>query len=72
MFVKTTNMPSIARVGKAGDPGAPPRAADMDADYVMEFATNAQFHDGLPLVTGDPGLTPANVGAPGDISAATA
>jgi quinoprotein glucose dehydrogenase len=68
LFVKTTNMPSIARVGKAGDPGAPPRAADMDADYVMEFATNAQFHDGLPLVRPPHGLLTAVDIAKGEIA----
>jgi quinoprotein glucose dehydrogenase len=49
LFVKSNNFPAIARLMKpAGGQG--PRASDVDADYVREGATNADFHNGLPLL----------------------
>jgi quinoprotein glucose dehydrogenase len=68
LFVKTTNMPSIARIRRTGDTGAPARASDMDADYVMEFSTNAQFHEGLPLLRPPYGLLTAVDLAKGEIA----
>lgn len=47
LYVKSTNLPALARLRKGG---AGPQAADVDADYVREGATNAEFHDGLPLL----------------------
>ncbi len=44
LYVKTTNSPAIARLGK------PPQSAEVDADYVRMAATNAEFHSGLPLL----------------------
>lgn len=42
LFVKSTNLPSIVRLGK-------PTGPDADAELVRVGATNASFHDGLPL-----------------------
>lgn len=47
MYIKSTNLPALARLRKSGEST---RAADVDADYVREGATNAEFHDGLPLL----------------------
>ncbi|MCX6603537.1 MAG: pyrroloquinoline quinone-dependent dehydrogenase [Acidobacteria bacterium] len=47
LYVKSTNLPALARLRKGG---AGPQAADVDADYVREGATNAEFHEGLPLL----------------------
>jgi quinoprotein glucose dehydrogenase len=57
--VKTTNLASIARLQKSDRLVGDPRAADVDADYVQEFATNAQFHNGLPLLKPPYGLLTA-------------
>lgn len=49
LFVKSNNFPAIARLMKP-IAGQGPRASDVDADYVREGATNAEFHNGLPLL----------------------
>jgi quinoprotein glucose dehydrogenase len=50
LYVKTTNLGSIARLQRSERLAGSLQAADVDADYVQEFATNAQFHNGLPLL----------------------
>lgn len=45
--MKSTNLPALARLRKGGAGG---QTADVDADYVREGATNAEFQDGLPLL----------------------
>jgi quinoprotein glucose dehydrogenase len=59
LYVKTTNLPSIARLRRPDKSATNPQAADVDADYVQEFATNAQFHNGLPLLKPPYGLLTA-------------
>ncbi len=44
LYVKSTNMPAIARLVK------PAKSAEVDAEYVMDSASAATFHNGLPLV----------------------
>jgi quinoprotein glucose dehydrogenase len=43
LYVKSTNMPAVARLTK------PARSPEVDADYVMDSGANATFHNGLPL-----------------------
>jgi len=43
LYVKSTNMPSLARLVK------PARSAEVDADYAMDIGAGATFHNGLPL-----------------------
>jgi quinoprotein glucose dehydrogenase len=50
LYVKTSNLPHIARLQKPDRSSANPRASEVDADYVREGATNAEFLDGLPLL----------------------
>ena len=53
LYVKTTNLPAIARLTKPTSDGSPdgPRATEVDADYVLDREMNATtFHDGLPLL----------------------
>jgi len=47
LYVKSTNMPSLARLVKVGE--SVPRSTEVDAEYVREGATSAVFHNGLPL-----------------------
>ncbi len=47
LYVQSTNLPALARLRKGGAGG---QTADVDADYVREGATNAEFQDGLPLL----------------------
>ncbi len=56
LYVKSTNLPGLARLRKID---GKTRAADVDADYVREGATNAEFHDGLPLLKPPYGLLTA-------------
>ena len=56
LYVKSTNLPALARLRKID---GKTRAADVDADYVREGATNAEFHDGLPLLKPPYGLLTA-------------
>lgn len=49
LYVKTTDLPALARLRKP-TAGKTPQADDVDADYVREGQTNAEFHDGLPLL----------------------
>jgi quinoprotein glucose dehydrogenase len=64
LYVKTSNLPHVARLarpafaaaareplrrGRPDRPVSDPRAAEVDADYVREGETNAEFMDGLPL-----------------------
>jgi quinoprotein glucose dehydrogenase len=46
LFIKTTNQPHIARVGKPDNP----RADEVDADYTRVGDTNAEFMKGIPLL----------------------
>jgi quinoprotein glucose dehydrogenase len=50
LYVKTTNVPAIARLSKPDKTSANPHADEVDADYVREGQTNAVFHNGLPLL----------------------
>ena len=50
LYVKTSNEPHIARVGKPDRLPENPRAAEVDADYVRVGDTNAEFMHGIPLV----------------------
>jgi quinoprotein glucose dehydrogenase len=50
LYVKTSNLPHVARLQKPDRSRANPRASEVDADYVREGATNASFMDGLPLL----------------------
>lgn len=59
LYVKTTNLPSIARLRRVGDRPGTEHAPDLDADYVQEFTSNAQFHGGLPLLKPPYGLLTA-------------
>jgi quinoprotein glucose dehydrogenase len=43
LYVKSTNMPSLARLIK------PAHSAEVDADYAMEMGASATLHNGLPL-----------------------
>jgi quinoprotein glucose dehydrogenase len=49
LYVKTSNLPHIARLAKPTRAASDPRASEVDADYVREGATNAEFMDGIPL-----------------------
>jgi quinoprotein glucose dehydrogenase len=49
LYVKTSNLPHIARLARPNRPASDPRAAEVDADYVRDGETNAEFGDGLPL-----------------------
>jgi quinoprotein glucose dehydrogenase len=50
LFVKTSNQPHVARVGKPDRSPNNPRAAEVDADYTRVGDTTAEFDDGIPLV----------------------
>jgi quinoprotein glucose dehydrogenase len=50
LYVKTTNVPAIARLVRPDRSPGNPNASDTDADYVREGQTNATFHNGLPLL----------------------
>ena len=43
LYVKSTNMPALARLVK------PAHSAEVDADYAMDMGAGATFHNGLPL-----------------------
>jgi quinoprotein glucose dehydrogenase len=43
LYVKSTNMPAVARLVK------PAHSAEVDADYAMDSSAGATFHNGLPL-----------------------
>jgi quinoprotein glucose dehydrogenase len=49
LYVKTSNLPHIARLARPTRSASDPRASEVDADYVREGATNADFMDGIPL-----------------------
>jgi quinoprotein glucose dehydrogenase len=49
LYVKSSNLPHIARLARPNRPASDPRAAEVDADYVREGETNAEFMNGLPL-----------------------
>jgi quinoprotein glucose dehydrogenase len=49
LYVKTTNLPAIARLAKPDRSAANPRASEVDAEYVMA-APPAQFMQDLPLL----------------------
>ena len=44
LYVKTTNLPAIARLKK------PEPASEVDAEYVFDRDTDTTFHNGLPLL----------------------
>src|SRR4051794_7482534 len=48
LFVKSTNMPAVARLQKPETP-AGPKATVSDADYVREGRTNATIRDTIPV-----------------------
>lgn len=50
LFVKTSNQPHVARVGKPDRSPSNPRAAEVDADYTRVGDTTAEFGDGIPLI----------------------
>ena len=54
LYVKTSNLPHVARLARASRPQPhglteSRAAAEVDADYVREGETNAEFMEGLPL-----------------------
>jgi glucose dehydrogenase len=49
LYVKSSNVPHIARLGHPTFREDDPRASEVDADYVRDGATNAEFTNGLPL-----------------------
>jgi len=49
LYVKTSNLPAVIRVGPPDKSPANPRADEVDADLVRTGPTNAEFMDGLPL-----------------------
>ena len=49
LYVKTTNGPAIARLGRPDRSPSNPRASEVDAEYVFS-AVGPQFKDGLPLL----------------------
>jgi quinoprotein glucose dehydrogenase len=50
LFVKTSNQPNIARLGKPDRSDANPRASEVDAELTRVGETSAEFMDGLPLL----------------------
>ena len=50
LFVKTSNQPHVARVGKPDRSPNNPRATEVDADYTRVGDTTAEFADGIPLI----------------------
>jgi quinoprotein glucose dehydrogenase len=50
LFVKTSNQPHIARIGKPDRSSTNPHADEVDADYTRVGDTTAEFMDGLPLL----------------------
>jgi quinoprotein glucose dehydrogenase len=48
LYVKSTNMPAVARLQKPESP-AGPKADVSDADYVREGRTNATIRDNIPV-----------------------
>jgi quinoprotein glucose dehydrogenase len=49
LYVKTSNLPHIARLARPTRASSDPRAAEVDADYVREGESNAEFMKGLPI-----------------------
>jgi quinoprotein glucose dehydrogenase len=50
LYVKTSNIPHIARVKKPDTSSSNPRASENDADWSGDLAgTNGTFHHGIPL-----------------------
>jgi quinoprotein glucose dehydrogenase len=50
LYVKTSNVPHIARIKQPDRSSANPRAAEIDADWSGDLSgTNATFHRGIPL-----------------------
>ena len=50
LYVKTSNVPHIARVKKPDTSSSNPRASENDADWSGDLAgTNGAFHRGIPL-----------------------
>jgi quinoprotein glucose dehydrogenase len=50
LFVKTSNQPHVARIGKPDRTANNPRAAEVDADYTRVGDTTAEFMNGIPLL----------------------
>jgi quinoprotein glucose dehydrogenase len=57
LYVKTSNLPAIARIVAADHSAANPRASEVDADFIGELGGNADFLP--PVVAGS-----ADAGAP--------
>ncbi len=49
LYVKSSNIPAVAKLVKPDAGPSGPTATITDAEYVMEGRTNASFHGGLPL-----------------------
>lgn len=49
LYVKSSNIPAVAKLVKPDPSPSGPTGAITDAEYVMEGGTNANFHHGLPL-----------------------
>ncbi len=49
LYVKSSNIPAVAKLVKPDSGPSGPTATITDAEYVMEGRTNASFHSGLPL-----------------------
>jgi quinoprotein glucose dehydrogenase len=50
LYVKSSNQPAIARVGKPDRSANNPHADEVDVDYTRVGNPSAEFHDGLPLL----------------------
>jgi quinoprotein glucose dehydrogenase len=49
LYVKSSNVPAVAKLVKPEAGPSGPTGAITDAEYVMDGGANATFHDGLPL-----------------------
>jgi quinoprotein glucose dehydrogenase len=49
LYVKSSNVPAVAKLVKPEAGPSGPTGALTDAEYVMDGGTNASFHQGLPL-----------------------
>ncbi len=49
LYVKSSNVPAVAKLIKPEAGPSGPTGALTDAEYVMDGGTNASFHHGLPL-----------------------
>ena len=49
LYVKSSNLPNLARIGAPDKSTANPRASEVDADYVRIGDTNAEVLGGIPI-----------------------